>query len=1122
MNMEEQKKKRRRSLWWRVVRASLLTMVALLLLLFTGAAVLLTPKRITPIAARLMDGLFIADVHFDTLKVSLFQEFPYINLIIKNGQVRSRAFDMLPPLLQGALPSDCDSLLRFEELSVSLHLPKLLQSQIDIRRVRLSRAELNAYISPYGIANWDIYLPDTTMVSEKEMEAFRANIQRFIIRDGFRFRYRSDPDSLSASLQGNRLFIRGDLSVQWEEIKLETFVASGLQIEAQAENKEMIFTSTIDSLRLSALREERYTLFMQSKNNLRIDREHYAKALPVALSGEVGFSLSRLDSLFFSDFSVSVANTPLVLDGNLVFANPFPRAQLECRIDSLSVAGILNLIPTSLLPKEMEEIETDIEIKIHALVDYPAYTITVRTLGGQLNYPTANAYIHTLALDASYTYCPDRLELSGLELRQCNIEASGISLHAKGYVQNLMGDPDIDLSIQGNIRLDTLSRILSLSDNITARGAITIDAATKFLWSDFLRGDLSTATLRGRVEAERLLFRIPKDSILLMARGGYLSFGANQNQRDSLIEKGAQILRLSFRADSANIRYKEQFRLTMGNTRLSARSAASALDGDTTQIHPFTGAFETKYLLLRTADSTQIALEEGACTFSLLPTQHDHSIPVVTTQLKAHLFQMSDAENRYQLLSPEIALQATRVTPRRTSVGQETGEHGMRNDSISASNRSSRRPERVVDDFASGNLDFELDSDAKRLFRQWEFEGAIQAEGGALHTPYFPLPVTLGDTNLEISPQELRLMQTKIQAGRSQIECTGKVSNLRQLLLGRGNLGVSGFIRSDTLDINELAQAANAGLHYAESGVEITDLEEINHLIIIPANLTLDLKLFSEHTRYGGEYLTNLSGSLTSLNRTLQINDLEASSSFGAFKFSALYATRSKNDIKVGFDLDMKKVEIERLIALIPSIDTLAPMLRSFEGVVDCQISATAEMDTEMNLLLPTLSAACRIRGENMVLLDGETFSEISKMLYFKNKSRNLIDHISVDFLIRNNLIEIFPFILEIDRYRTAVSGIHNFDMSFNYHISVLRSPIPFKLGIDVTGTLDNPRYRIVRCRYRDTNIPSYVALIDATRIELLQAIKTFDPSAAFRSTDRSAFRYSTTISSSSITDGLP
>ena len=1084
--------KKRKSLWGRILIFSLLGLVALLLLLFTGAAILLTPKRLTPIAERLIDGLFVADVHFDTLKVSLFQEFPYINLTVVNGRVRTRVFDSLPQEQREMLPAGCDSLLRFKELSMSLHVPKILKSQIDIRRIRLSRAEINAYQSPYGIANWDVYLSDTTVTDSSEVNIFQLNLQRIILRDQCRLSYRSDPDSISASLQFDRLFFRGDIGARIEDIKLETIAASGIEIAVDMASPNGELSSSIDSLRLTGSHGDRYALFLQSRHTLFMDHIQYADALPVAIRGEVGFSLSRLDSLFFKDFTISAARLPITLDGSLVMAHPQLRMQLECEIDTFSLAGIISMIPPSLVP-ELAEIDTDISAKISASVKWPAYTCQVTTYGGYLHYPSQNAYIHHLAIDATYTHRPDRPERSRIELRQCDVDATGISLHANGYVQNPSSDPDINLTLQGDILLDTLYRLLPISEQVTARGALSFDATAKLLLSDFLQGDLKTSTLRGRVDAERLLLRLPKDSILIMARGAHLNFGANQNQRDSVMEQGAQILRLSFRADSANIRYKQQFRLSMGNTRLSARSAASALDGDTTQIHPFTGSLQTNYLSYRSADTTQLLLETGACDFSFLPAPDDRSIPVITTKLKAHLFQMSDKENGCTLYDPFIYLQATHFRSMR--------------DSLSTRNRQGRPSNRETDEFASEDFDLEIDNESKQLLRQWQFDGIIQANGGALSTPYFPLPITLGETDLEVSSEEIQLMQTEIRAGRSRIECTGKISNIRQALLGRRSLSVYGFIRSDTLDVNELMYAANAGAQYAQTGVVVAEIEEAGNLIIIPANLALDLKLFSDYTRYADEYLTDLSGGLTSRNRTLQINDLEASSPFGSFVLSAIYATRSRSNITAGFDLNMKNMQIERLIAMIPSVDTLAPMLRSFEGMVNCQVSATTAMDTEMNLLLPSLKAACRIQGQNMVLLDGETFTEISKMLYFKNKNRNLIDRISVDFLIHDNQVEVFPFIVEMDRYRAAVSGIHRLDMSFDYHISVLHSPIPFKLGINVTGTLDDLHYKLARCRYRDTNIPSYVELIDATRIDLLQAIKAFDPTAAMRSVDRSVDR---------------
>ena len=46
-----------------------------------------------------------------------------------------------------------------------------------------------------------------------------------------------------------------------------------------------------------------------------------------------------------------------------------------------------------------------------------------------------------------------------------------------------------------------------------------------------------------------------------------------------------------------------------------------------------------------------------------------------------------------------------------------------------------------------------------------------------------------------------------------------------------------------------------------------------------------------------------------------------------------------------------------------------------------------------------------------------------------------------------------------MDRYRAAVGGSQDLDMNFNYHISILKSPIPFKLGLNISGNLDKMKF---------------------------------------------------------------
>lgn len=96
-----------------------------------------------------------------------------------------------------------------------------------------------------------------------------------------------------------------------------------------------------------------------------------------------------------------------------------------------------------------------------------------------------------------------------------------------------------------------------------------------------------------------------------------------------------------------------------------------------------------------------------------------------------------------------------------------------------------------------------------------------------------------------------------------------------------------------------------------------------------------------------------------------------------------------------------------------------------------------------------------------------------------------MIDNIAVDLVVEDNKIEVFPFLVEMDRYRVAVGGTHNLDMTFNYHLSVLKSPVPFKLGIDITGNLDDFKYKITKCKYKDLFKPAKSSVLDSTNVRL-------------------------------------
>ena len=118
-------------------------------------------------------------------------------------------------------------------------------------------------------------------------------------------------------------------------------------------------------------------------------------------------------------------------------------------------------------------------------------------------------------------------------------------------------------------------------------------------------------------------------------------------------------------------------------------------------------------------------------------------------------------------------------------------------------------------------------------------------------------------------------------------------------------------------------------------------------------------------------------------------------------------------------------------------------------------------------------------------------FKSMAKLLLFRNKKEGRIDKMTVEGMIKDSKLEIFPFILEMDRYTLGLSGVQNMDMSFRYHASLIRSPFLIKLGVDLYGPdFDNMKFKLGKAKYKNRNVPVFSTVIDETKVNLVESIR--------------------------------
>ena len=109
-----------------------------------------------------------------------------------------------------------------------------------------------------------------------------------------------------------------------------------------------------------------------------------------------------------------------------------------------------------------------------------------------------------------------------------------------------------------------------------------------------------------------------------------------------------------------------------------------------------------------------------------------------------------------------------------------------------------------------------------------------------------------------------------------------------------------------------------------------------------------------------------MTAQLVMKERCVQITNTSAETNMGHIGLDAFYSTRTKEDLTTGFSISFKDITAEKVINLMPAVDSLMPMLKSFKGLLNCEIAATADLDTAMNIVMPTIDGVMRISGQNL------------------------------------------------------------------------------------------------------------------------------------------------------------
>ena len=399
-------------------------------------------------------------------------------------------------------------------------------------------------------------------------------------------------------------------------------------------------------------------------------------------------------------------------------------------------------------------------------------------------------------------------------------------------------------------------------------------------------------------------------------------------------------------------------------------------------------------------------------------------------------------------------------------------------------------------------------AEEENILLQWNPRLTIHLKNGEVRMPErLPEPVYIPSIEFAYSNKAMNIANSRIELGNSDLNIKGNVRHIGGWFRHKKILEGELDIVSDHCDANQLMawfsadeetsqeSGAESQESKAESQEELTSTPEQNtpdstkemEPFMVPLDVDLALNTNLKEVEIFNQVAKDLKGGIFMQEGNLILDEVGFVCRAAKLQLTAMYRSPRRNHLYLGMDYHMIDVDIDELLTMIPNLEEMVPMLSSFKGAAEFHLAAETYLNSQYQPKMSTLRGAASLTGKDLVVLDGETFDKISKLLLFSKKTENKIDSINAELTIYKNQIDVYPLCVQMDNYMVALGGRHNTNMTFDYDINVLS---PIYLGVKVSGSMDDLQIKLAKCKFAQDFKPHWYQKVDNQSRELRERIK--------------------------------
>ncbi|MEA3448522.1 MAG: AsmA family protein [Bacteroidota bacterium] len=1025
------------------------SVIALLLLIVVGVVItmwfVLTPKRLTPIVSNQANKLLNCEVKVETVDLTFFKTFPKLGLHVEN-------LTLINPV-KGA---QSDTLAHFDDFIATIdHKEWRKNKSVVLNEIYLKNGTANVYVDSLGDTNYDIYQATEDTIEDEEKSSSELpkliDIQKVEI-ENLKAHYIDEQSKTQAKVTNLNFSIRakyqkasGNAKLNLNIDNVQYSVNDSSQMAANIDDFSFsVDGSMADNMLEGLVTTEIKSISFSTKDTAYLDSTNLRLNAPLSIDMDD-------ESITLTKTELAINTLEFVLDG---WAKRGTDSDIEMDMNLITETWGLDDI-FALIPEDYQHLVSDVNFDGDIQISGRANGFYNDT-----SMPIINTNLRVINLngtyaDLPYTFANTNADIN-LDLNTNTDKADVIinnlstilnnnALKCSGSIRDATGLQQCDLSLLAKIDLQELKSFLPDSLNVDMSGKADCNFNIKAKLDDLVKTDLTKIKSKGRIDFTDL----------------------HVLYQDSMYVESPS-LSLGYQVPSPNMADNIAFNELIQTTLLSPEFNIKMIDSVNT-IAKATSADLT--LGLSNVMDTSVPPSMGLnFAFDKFTAEMD--------TINAEIIKPNGYASYYQPKADDkVSLNLSY---------QSDGIHA------------------ILGEYASINTEFitvlanaTRDTTQENSLLEWNPNVNVNFNSGKIQLADLLYDVNIPQIKFDFTPEEFYIENSRFEIGASDFNLKGSIKNFDNYFRDEGLLtGNLDFI-SEEADIDQLMALVD-GLGTQDSSetetpdpemAEDTSDESDPDPFMVPKGIDITLNVNVEKSYVNNSQLNDLGGTLICKDGTLVLKQMGFTNDAGRILLTAIYRPERRNHLYTGVDLHFLDVNISEMLEIVPELDTVVPMLKSFAGRAECHIAGEMYMKSNYDIKYSTLRGAFAIEGKDLVLLDNETFDNISNKLMFNNKTENVIDSMDMQLTVFRKEVDLYPFLIHMDKYKAVVSGRYNLDQRYNAHIETLA---PVRLALQVKNSEEDPdelAYKLVKKKYKNMYKPEKATAIQERTLYLKKLI---------------------------------